>query len=864
MQTDVDSKAKKEIDQLKNEAPEEKLQQISNGMGNRQIQGQPVVKQTITKFVSEVIPQTTRANSNTQNEQVNWAKVQLSQSEITGSIYVIIIGLARGYQVFLLMEDGNFEEVISVRNAPLKIGHLLPFKAKSKDTDSFFGQRPLIALYAIENGSRLYTVDILSLKTGKMVHHINFTKPVLEIASSNNCLLILVEEAITVYEHDNLAQRCSIKIAPTPCASYLPSFSLSENLLAIEDLKLNIPLQSVGGFDLSSDGLSANSQMINTAKTLTKAVTSISESIVSSLSSANNTTANKKTTNNNKLCGAGIVSVLNINGRTKKAPRDNNEVLGPCECVAHFCAHSDGPIGHLMFGVGGHLLLSSSANATLFNVFLLHLHPNSSSLSSVQHIYTLNRGNTAARVIESAFSYDNRWLTISTNHGTTHLFALNPYGGPTTARTHGGKFMNREGRFEKSAGIRVVESVLGVKNSNRVKKARIHPGINNNLTLARTAANASLFLCRAPILLNSVAMLKQRIFSTENLCAWASDNTPSLLQTSKRRKSANCASVREFGHILSAKFSNFDGFPSKVQHPSAVASLLVMNNEAVLTDYAIRVEDSVGGEPSTLLGKQSGSASHIPSTGISSAPESASDKKPMDDLTTVANCVRKPDQFKVKLCPTLQWRLTRSRNIADFELVDPPLPLSSPLVQLCTSKQTSQSHRPRHSWLPFLEVVTYTGPHRRLWLGPQFSFSVYAASRERSSAELSVAQLVGMQKCCPVLIEKSSLYNVMAQKSPDLSSSAARVICGSWSSDFDVNEELSLVKDKIEDAMKETREQLRQEDKRPFLLEEEEGNEEGEDGVDVLTNDGKRLDKALSFEEDDDDDACLMLSGIDL
>ncbi|KAI3413514.1 hypothetical protein GPALN_011004 [Globodera pallida] len=846
MQTDGDSKAKTEIDQLNAEAPEEK-QQVSNGMGNRQIQGQPVVKQTITKFVSEVIPQTARANSNTQNEQVNWAKVQLSQSEVTGSNYVIIIGLARGYQVFLLMEDGNFEEVISVRNAPLKIGHLLPFKAKSKDTDSFFGQRPLIALYAIENGSRLYT-------------------PVLEIASSNNCLLILVEEAITVYEHDNLAQRCSIKIAPTPCASYLPSFSLSENLLAIEDLKLNIPLQSVGGFDLSSDGLSANSQMINTAKTLTKAVTSISESIVSSLSSANNAPANKKTLNDDKLCGAGIVSVLNVNGRTKKAPRDNNEMLGPCECVAHFCAHSDGPIGHLMFGVGGHLLLSSSANATLFNVFLLHLHPNSSSLSSVQHIYTLNRGNTAARVIESAFSYDNRWLTISTNHGTTHLFALNPYGGPTTSRTHGGKFMNREGRFEKSAGIRVAESVLGVKNSNRGKKARIHPGINNNLTLARTAANVSLFLCRAPILLNSVAMLKQRIFSTENLCAWASDNTPSLLQTSKRRKSANCASVREFGHILSAKFSNFDGFPSKPQHPSAVASLLVMNNEAVLTDYAIRVEDSVGGEPSTLLGKQSGSALHIPSTGISSAPESSSDRKPMDDLAsaTVANCVRKPDQFKVKLSPTLQWRLTRSRNIADFELVDPPLPSSSPLVQLCTSKQTSKSHRPRHSWLPFLEVVTYTGPHRRLWLGPQFSFSVYAASRERSSAELSVAQIVGMQKCCPVLIEKSSLYNVLSQKSPDLSSSAARVICGSWSSDFDVNEELSLVKDKIEDAMKETREQLRQEGKRPFLLEEEEENEEGEDGVNVLINGGKRLDKALSFEEDDDDDACLMLSGIDL
>lgn len=39
------------------------------------------------------------------------------------------------------------------------------------------------------------------------------------------------------------------------------------------------------------------------------------------------------------------------------------------------------------------------------------------------------------------------------------------------------------------------------------------------------------------------------------------------------------------------------------------------------------------------------------------------------------------------------------------------------------------------SWLPHIEVITYSGPHRRLWMGPQFSFGVYAPTGH-SSAQL--------------------------------------------------------------------------------------------------------------------------------
>lgn len=58
-------------------------------------------------------------------------------------------------------------------------------------------------------------------------------------------------------------------------------------------------------------------------------------------------------------------------------------------------------------------------------------------------------------------------------------------------------------------------------------------------------------------------------------------------------------------------------------------------------------------------------------------------------------------------------------------------------MQLSSKAQESaqKSQKQDSSWLPHIEVITYSGPHRRLWMGPQFSFGVYA-STGHSSAQL--------------------------------------------------------------------------------------------------------------------------------
>lgn len=100
-------------------------------------------------------------------------------------------------------------------------------------------------------------------------------------------------------------------------------------------------------------------------------------------------------------------------------------------------------------------------------------------------------------------------------------------------------------------------------------------------------------------------------------------------------------------------------------------------------------------------------------------------------------------------------------------MIDPPLHESNPILRVLngdrSTRKSSKKEPSDTAWLPHVEVLTYSGPHRRLWMGPQFSFGIYAPSGHSSaqlfnpndSGGVKVPYLTA-QKCCPVLIEKNS------------------------------------------------------------------------------------------------------------
>lgn len=108
----------------------------------------------------------------------------------------------------------------------------------------------------------------------------------------------------------------------------------------------------------------------------------------------------------------------------------------------------------MTFDASGLMLLTADKRGHDFHVFRLHPHPCGSASASIHHLYILHRGDTTAKVQDMTFSLDSRWTAITTARGTTHVFAVSPYGGPTTYRTHGSaEVVNRLSRFHRSAGL---------------------------------------------------------------------------------------------------------------------------------------------------------------------------------------------------------------------------------------------------------------------------------------------------------------------------------------------------------------------------------------------------------------------------
>ncbi|KAG0346931.1 Breast carcinoma amplified sequence 3 [Podila humilis] len=99
--------------------------------------------------------------------------------------------------------------------------------------------------------------------------------------------------------------------------------------------------------------------------------------------------------------------------------------------VAHFKPH-DHPISGCKFSPSGRLLLTVSRHGNVF-----HIHEvRSSSGSGTRHLYKLARGITHATVEDIVFNEDETWVAVTTSRGTTHLYAINPFGGSPDVGAH--------------------------------------------------------------------------------------------------------------------------------------------------------------------------------------------------------------------------------------------------------------------------------------------------------------------------------------------------------------------------------------------------------------------------------------------
>ncbi|VDI22014.1 Hypothetical predicted protein [Mytilus galloprovincialis] len=377
--------------------------------------------------------------------------------ENKGIPLLLILGYSNGVQIWNIMPNGEAQEVYSVRQGPVRILRVLPTPSPAYgENDKFASKRPLVAVCDTSSAGQPYcAVKFVSLKTGDEVHNISFkTYPVINIECNKRVIVVVFKEKLCVFDAATLKQKFWITDC-FPCTG--PSenpVALGSRWLAYADKRL-VPLhQSFGG--MSGDGAqSYAATVISAAKGAFKGLSVFSEAVVSNLTGSKPSTPPKKTDlnqidNGNRPGIISIVDLQNIHGDHYCVSEDNEDD----SLVAHFHAHANEPVSHMLFDPAGTLLLTACKLGHNFHVFRIMAHPCSSSLGAVHHLFTLHRGDTTAKVIDMAFSQDSRWVTVSTHRGTTHVFPVTPYGGNINVRTHcKARVVNRASRFHKSAGI---------------------------------------------------------------------------------------------------------------------------------------------------------------------------------------------------------------------------------------------------------------------------------------------------------------------------------------------------------------------------------------------------------------------------
>lgn len=299
-------------------------------------------------------------------------------------------------------------------------------------------------------------VNFISLKDGDLVKSIRFKSPVVDIVANRTSIAITFSERIAVFDARTLEDRLTVTTC-YPCPGGLCPVALGDRWLAYAEKKLIPSKASAGGCFF--DGVpSYTATVLNAAKSLGKGLRELGEQVAAGLTGNANNIAGQVPASNVNADGSqpGIVTILDIKHQIKDiSPTSGTPVAvnGSDPIIAHFLAHTEA-VTSLCFDPSGMLLLTADRRGHDFNVFRIQPHPSGSVLAAVHHLYVLHRGDTSAKVQDISFSFDSRWVAVSSLRGTTHVFPITPYGGQPGFRTHStAHVVNRLSRFQRSAGL---------------------------------------------------------------------------------------------------------------------------------------------------------------------------------------------------------------------------------------------------------------------------------------------------------------------------------------------------------------------------------------------------------------------------
>ncbi|XP_063311232.1 BCAS3 microtubule associated cell migration factor isoform X4 [Pelobates fuscus] len=698
--------------------------------------------ESVVTFLQDVVPQAYSGSPATEEkEKIVWVRfenadmndiyrnMEFHEVHSTGNDppLLLMIGYTDGMQIWSVPASGEAQELFSVRHGPVRCARILPSpQIGAQVCDSFSEKRPLLGMCkstgSCGTSPPYCCVDLYSLRTGEMVKSIQFKTPIYDLHCNKRVLVVVLQEKIAAFDSCTFTKKFFVTSCyPCPGPNMNP-IALGCRWLAYAENKLVRCHQSRGG--ACGDNIqSYTATVISAAKTLKTGLTMVGK-VVTQLTgtlpagSIDEDMTTHSNTRRNPLV-SGVVTIIDIEtvaeGQVLVSEDSDGEGI-----IAHFPAHEK-PICCMAFNPSGMLLVTSDTLGHDFHVFQILTHPWSSSQSAIHHLYTLHRGETEAKVQDICFSHDCRWVVVSTLRGTSHVFPINPYGGQPCVRTHmSPRVVNRMSRFQKSAGLEEIEQELTSKQGGRCSPvpglssspsgSPLHGKLNtqenyNNFTNNNPGNPRLSPLPSLTVVLPLVQIKQPMTLGTITKRTGKAKPVPQI-SPSKSMGGEFCVAA-VFGSSRSWFASNQSIKRDKDQSKQCVVESLY-----IISCYGTLVEHVL--EPRPL------------STAL----------KINDDTL-----------LEMWTSPRASWTLVRTPQWNELQPpfnANHPLLLAADVVQYYQyllaglvppgspgpitrhgsydSLASDHSGQEDEEWLSQVEIVTHTGPHRRLWMGPQFQF----------------------------------------------------------------------------------------------------------------------------------------------
>ena len=433
--------------------------------------------------------------------------------------------------------------------------------------------------------------------------------------------------------------------------------------------------------------------------------------------------------------------------------------------LCHLKAHSSA-IATLAFDPTGTLLVTAGQHGQYIHIYQLVTLPSSFTASSPpsasavsasspvaplssfspRFLYRLFRGVTHATLRSLSFSSDSNWFACTSLKGTTHIFAINPHGGPINVSTHAPPPMPVRDERDERDEDGVSDHPLTLNAIHRIRgnfpsSASTSPVTSSFLHLALPSSTSH--IDHLALLTSTAEVLLYRLSTVYRPPPPTSSNSLALLssaQQHRRRKETVVGESDSIGqmmggvvegmgvvvghvvHELSRAVQNYQSgpAPAPAYDVSAAATEEASQRKLDLLVTAVAhihlatdVTDTDGLVPGSRRSRDndnSGGGGHGGGGGTGGGSRERR-------LTANPNFFRDIEQ---------QRHTHLSRSSGHY-----------PASSFSSSSLSSQSHlhQAASAWLANVELRSYSTPDLPLWASPQFTLYTYAAPSPSPTAQ---------------------------------------------------------------------------------------------------------------------------------